>query len=116
MVLLTINKGGGVDARRKGYMRDHLTNHTVFLKLIRAINTDCRSLFEKTQSELRQVINQEMANLCSDLHVTVAEGSEMTEATRFSGVASRLRDKVEAAETTIERAHEIVGRLRSSFS
>ena len=109
--MLTIQKGGGVDARRKGYMRDHLTNPIVFPKLIRAVNTDCRSLFAKTQSELKQVVNQEMGSLCSDLHVIVTEGSEMTEATRFPGVSSCLCDKVEAAETTIERAHEIVGRL-----
>ena len=95
----------------KGLMTDHLINPIVFPKLIRAINTDCRSLFGKTQSELKQVVNQEMGSLCSDLHVIVTEGSEMTEATRFPGVSSCLCDKVEAAETTIERAHEIVGRL-----
>lgn len=97
-------------------MRDHLTSSNLFFHLITAVNTDCRSLFMKTHTELRQVMNQEMGNLCSDLHVIVAEEGEMTEATRFPDVASSLLDKIGVAETTLERAREIVARLRSTSS
>lgn len=113
MIMLTITKGRGVDARRKCYMRDHLTNTTIFLHLIEAISTECRSLFTETFSELKQVIHQEMENLFGDLHNITAEEGEMTEATRFPGVASSLRDKLDVAEGTLKQAYEIVGRLRS---
>lgn len=116
MVMLTITKGGGVDGRRKCYMRDHLTKTTIFLHLIEAINTDCRSLFTEILSELKQVIHQEMGNLYSDLHNVMAEEGEMTEATRFPGIASSLRNKVDMAESTLKQACEIVGRLRSTSS
>ena len=114
--MLTTTKGRGVDARRKCYMRDHLTNTTIFLHLIEAINTDCRSLFRETFSELKQVIHQEMENIYSDLHNVMAEEGEITEATRFPVVASRLRDKVDVAESTLQQACEIVGRLRNTPS
>ena len=114
--MLTINKGRGSDMRRKGYMRDHLSGSNIFSRLLRIVGTDCRSLFTKTYKELRQVIDQEMENLCGNLHIIVAEEGEVTEATRFPDIANTLHDDVEKAEKTLEKACKIVDRLGSTSS
>lgn len=102
--------------RRKGYMRDHLSGSNIFSRLLRIVGTDCRSLFTKTHKELRQVIDQEMENLCGNLHIIVAEEGEVTEATSFPDIANTLHDGVEKAERTLGKACKIVGRLGSTSS
>ena len=98
--------------RRKGYMRDHLSGSNIFSRLLRTVGTDCRSLFTKTCKELRQVIDQEMENLCGNLHIIVAEEGELTEATRFPETAEKLRERVNTGEEILEKAREIVNRLQ----
>lgn len=114
--MLTIDKGRGVDARRKSYMRDHLTGSNIFPRLLRAVDTECHSLFTTVCAELRQAIDEEMRNLCNDLHVIVAEEGELTEATRFPETASMLSKKLKRAERTLGMARGIVDELRSTSS
>lgn len=97
-------------------MRDHLTSSNIFPRILRTVDTGCHSVFTGVYAELRQVIDQEMQNLRSDLNVIVAEEGELTEATRFPDTARTLRDEVERAERTLELAHGIVGELRSTSS
>lgn len=114
--MLTIDKGKGVDARRKSYMRDHLTGSNIFPRLLRTVDTECHSLFTTVCAELRQVIDEETRNLSNDLHVIVAEEGELTEATRFPETASMLREELKRAERTLGMARGIVDELRSTSS
>lgn len=115
-VVLTIGEGEGCDARRKSYMRAHLTNSDIFSRHLRIMDTECRSLFRETHEQLKQVVYQEAKDLCADTHVIVAEEGELTEATRFPEIANTLRDRVDTAEWTLETAHGIVNTLRNTSS
>ncbi|RJE17724.1 hypothetical protein PHISCL_09938, partial [Aspergillus sclerotialis] len=85
------DSGNGVDARRKTYMRNHLTGSNIFPSLINRMGTNCRSLLRENQEELRHRVNEEIENIRNDLRVIVLEEGEVSEATRFPEVGRVLK-------------------------
>ena len=59
------------------------------------------------------MLDEQVGNICDDLHSIIAEEGEVTEARRFPEMARTPQLKVDAAQATLERAQRIVDGLKS---
>lgn len=63
---------------------------------------------------MKDLVDEQVGNICDDLHNIIAEEGEVTEARRFPEMASTLQRKVDAAQATLERAQRIVADLKNT--
>ncbi|KAE8380157.1 hypothetical protein BDV26DRAFT_258086 [Aspergillus bertholletiae] len=108
------DSGSGVDSRRKTKMRNHITSSNMFPDLVNISQTQCQAITREICQEMKGKVDDEIDNICDDLHNIIAEEGEVTEARRFPEMASKLQRRVGAAQATLERAQRIVDNLKNT--
>ncbi|PIG85793.1 hypothetical protein AARAC_011290 [Aspergillus arachidicola] len=106
--------GRGSDSRRKMLMRNHLTRSNIFPNLANISESQRRAIVREIYQEMKDMVDEQVGNICDDLHNIIAEEGEVTEARRFPEMARTLQRKVDAAQATLERAQRIVGDLKNT--
>ncbi|KAE8370056.1 hypothetical protein BDV27DRAFT_140731 [Aspergillus caelatus] len=91
----------------------YLTSSNIFPNLANISESQCRAIVREICQEMKHTLDEQVGNICDDLHCIIAEEGEVTEARRFPEMASTLQFKVDAAQATLERAQRIVDGLKS---
>jgi hypothetical protein len=108
--------GKGVDARRKGYMRQRLSGPSLFHELRKMVKNAHQEAVESFLNETKNGIQTEFEHLLLDIQNVVCEEGSVSESQRYPEIASQLQSQVEVLTQALKGYHGIISELRDETS
>ncbi|KAL4912376.1 hypothetical protein BDW62DRAFT_215060 [Aspergillus aurantiobrunneus] len=103
--------GRGSDARRKGYMDQHVRYSEIFPRLSNSVQADYMGMLDDVFTDLGQKLDGEVRDISRDLGLVIPDEGEVSEAGREPELAQRVRAGVSDLQPRLNEAHLILDRL-----